>query len=305
MRDSLVWLPSEDGRSCLRAIQKALQPHPAIQIQHLPTPWRYEQAYPHCYNVMQQLNTPVSAIFGFSDSLALAARDAGRALHVVDDQTLIVGINGDPLALAAIVEGGMTATMQTPAADFGTQALDLAVHAGRGQPLPTHFSYQPRLVTSQNVADVAVQQLMSMAALPSRLVGFNRKLDQQRQTQLETSLEINRRAGLILDRQHLSQAITELIRTNYGYDEAHLYLWNAREQILILDQPESYDSQRTSLYPDSSSVLQAALLDNEPIFIPNTRHSRRFTPDLYAPATRACGYSGSSGWADCGAARSA
>ncbi|MEM8532071.1 MAG: ATP-binding protein [Chloroflexota bacterium] len=283
----LTGIPGDDGRSRLKGIQNVLQSHPSIQFQHLPTPWRYEQAYPHCYNAMRQLNAPIGAIFGFSDSLALAARDAGRALQIVDDRTLVVGINGDPLALAAIVEGSMTATMQTPAADFGTQALDLAVQAARGQPLPPHFSYHPRLVTSQNVADVAVQQLVAMAALPSRLVGYSRKLDQQRQTQLETGLAINQRAGLILDRQHLSQIITELIRTNYDYDEAHVYLWNAQEQLLILDEPESYDSERRSLYPDHSPVLQAAMLSNEPIFIPNTQHSRRFAPDPYAPATRA------------------
>ena len=186
------WSPHH-GR--LIGIQDALRPHANLRLVHIPSQWRYEQAYPQIYAAMQQLHEPIDAVFGFSDSLALAARDAGRALGLLDDRALVVGINGDPLALVAIIEGSMTATMQTPAAELGSQGVELAIRAAQGQPLPEHFSFKPQLVTAENVASVAAQQLLALAALPSRLVGFSRRQDQQRLTQLETSLEINRRAG--------------------------------------------------------------------------------------------------------------
>jgi signal transduction histidine kinase/AraC-like DNA-binding protein/DNA-binding response OmpR family regulator len=274
----------EHGR--LAGLRAALRPHPSLRLVHIPSRWRYEQAYPQIYEAMQQLRGPIDAIFGFSDSLALAARDAGRALGRLNERTLVVGINGDPLALAAIAEGHMTATMQTPAADFGTQALDLAVRAAQGLPLPEHVSYQPRLVTAANVAEVAAQQLIALAALPSRLVGFSRQQEQQRMTQIETSLEINRRAGLILDRQHLAREITELIRANYGYDEVQLFLWDTTAQMLVLEPPDQPVDRRVALSPDESPVLSAALQRNEPVFIPDMRHSHRFAPDPRYPETR-------------------
>jgi signal transduction histidine kinase/ABC-type sugar transport system substrate-binding protein/AraC-like DNA-binding protein len=278
--------PGEDGRSRLAGIRDAIGRHPALRLEHIPTLWRYEQAYPQIEQALQQRRGPIDAIFGFSDSLALAARDAACALGRIDARTLVVGINGDPLALAAIAEGHMTATMQTPAADFGTQALDLAVRAARGMPLPDHFSYQPRLVTAANVAEVAAQQLIALAALPSRLVGFSRQQEQQRMTQIETSLEINRRAGLILDRQHLAREITELIRANYGYDEVQLFLWDATTQMLVLEPPDQPVDRRVALNPNESPVLSAALQRNEPVFVPDMRHSHRFAPDPRYPETR-------------------
>ncbi|MCG8349578.1 MAG: substrate-binding domain-containing protein [Chloroflexales bacterium] len=275
----------EDGRSRFEGIRDVLQRYPDIRLCHIVSPWRYDQAYPHIAAAMRKLETPIDAIFGFSDSVALAARDAGHELGVIDAQTLVVGVNGDPLALAAIAAGSMAATVQTSAADFGTQALDLAVRGAQGLPLPNHFSYQPRLVTAQNVAEVAVQQLIAMADLPNRLVGYSRQQEQRRLMQLETSLEINRRTGLILDRDHLSHAIADLIRANYGYDEVQIFRWNNQEQALFLEQPDKSVERWTPIRAAISPVLRAAIERNAPIFIPDTRHSHRFAPDPHYPET--------------------
>jgi signal transduction histidine kinase/AraC-like DNA-binding protein/ActR/RegA family two-component response regulator len=274
----------EHGR--LIGAREALAVHPSLSLVHVPSAWRYEHAYPQISEALQQFGSRFDAIFGFSDSLALAARDAGRALGLVDERTLIVGINGDPLALAAIAEGGMTATMQTPAADLGLQAIELATRAAQGLALPEHFSFKPQLVTAENVTEIAARQLFAMAALPSRLVGFNRRQEQQRLVQLETSLEINRRAGLILDRQRLAYVIAELIRTNYAYDQAQLFLWDSRTQTLALEQPDQSTAPSICYRLDEAPILRAALERNEPIFIPDVRHSHRFAPDPYHPATR-------------------
>ncbi len=218
----------EDGKSRIAGIHDALRPYPQMQITHIPSLWRYERAYPQIVAGMRQLGPPLDAIFGLSDSLALAARDAAHTLGLLDRNTLIVGINGDPLALAAIANGSMAATVETSASDFGCQAVELACRAARGQRLPTHFSARPHLVTVENVAELAIQKLVGIAELPSRLVGVNRQREQQRMTQLEVGLAINRRVGTILDRQQLAHEIANLICSNYGYDRVQIWLW--REQ---------------------------------------------------------------------------
>lgn len=269
----------EDGRSRLAGMRAVIESYSEMCLQHIPSLWRYELAFPQILAGMRALDRPIDAIFGLSDSLALAARDAGRELGLVDSNTLIVGINGDPLALAAIFDGSMAATVRTSAADLGRQAIELALRAAQGFDLPIHFSYQPTLVTTDNVAEVAIQQLIAMASLPNRLVGYSRRQEQQRMVQLETSLEINRRAGLILDRQRLSYAIAELIRANYRYDEAHLVRWDAETRQFTLEQPDRPPHQRRAMHIDESPVLGAAIEQNQPIFIPDTRHSHRFAPD--------------------------
>jgi signal transduction histidine kinase/AraC-like DNA-binding protein/ABC-type sugar transport system substrate-binding protein/CheY-like chemotaxis protein len=271
----------EDGRSRIAGVCEALRRYPQIHVRHIPSAWRYEHAYPQVEAALRECDRPIDAIFGLSDSLALAARDAGRALGLIDRSTLIVGVNGDPLALAAIADGSMTATIDTPAPEFGVQAVDLACRAARGEPLPPHLGYTPRLVTAENVADVAMQKLIGIAELPSRLVGVNRQLEQQRLIQLETSLEINRRSGSILNRQQLSEEIADLIRSNYGYDAVQLFLWLEHEQAFVANRA---GGARIPL--DAAGLLGQALWRNEPIFVPDVRHSQRFPPDPHWPDTR-------------------
>jgi len=275
----LMEMEGEDGSTRLVGIQETLKKYPDISFFHIPSLWRYDQAFPQIETAMRQLDKPFDAIFGLSDSLALAAGDAGRALGLVDDKTIIVGINGDPLALAAIAEGSMSATVETSALDFGAQAVELACQAARRETLPAHFNYKPRLITAENVAEIALQKLIAIANIPSRLVGVNRQLEQNRLTQLETSAAINQRVGSLLDRQELSREIANLICANYGYDRVQLFLWSEQEQLLVLDEPLSSSSGRICLELHESGLLAEALLRNETIFIPDTHHSNRFPPD--------------------------
>ncbi|MEP7187600.1 MAG: ATP-binding protein [Roseiflexaceae bacterium] len=276
----------EDGRSRLAGVQDALAAFPDIRITHIPSVWRYERALDSISAAMQQLDAPIDAIFGLSDSLALAGRDSGRALGLLPERALIVGINGDPSALAAIADGSMAATIETSAADFAAQALGLASQAARGQPLPNHFGYQPRLVTSANVDAVAMQKLTEIANLPNRLVGVNHQQDQRQLTQLRASLEISRRIGSILDRQQLLSEIADIIRTSYGYDRVQLFQWHEQEQMLTLDQ-SGYDlGIRARIPATDPGVLAEALRRNAPIFIADTRHSHRFPSDPSWPETQ-------------------
>ncbi len=274
--------PNEEDYSGTRVIgiRETLKKYPEISFFHIPSFWRYDDALPQIETAMREFDQPFDAIFGLCDSLALAARDAGRGLGLVDQHTIIAGINGDPLALAAIAEGSMSATVETSTLDFGSQLVELACQAAHGERLPDHFGYKMRLITTENVAEVALEKLIGIANIPSRLVGVNLHLEQNRLTQLETSAAINRRVGALLDRQELSQEIADLIRANYGYDRVQLFLWSEQEQLLVLDEPAPPAGGRVSLPLHKSGLLAEALLRNETISIPDTHHSKRFPPDI-------------------------
>ena len=276
----------DDGHSRVAGFQNALAMYPAIRFQHIPTQWSYDEAYAQVYAALSAIDGIPDAIFGLSDTLALAARDAGRTLGRVDAHTLIVGVNGDPLALAAISEGSMTATVETSTEDLGRRAVDLACQLARHHPVPRYYSYQSRLVTAQNVGDVAAQKLIGIAKLPSRLIGANRQQQQERVIQLETSLAINRRVGAILNSRQLAGEIAQLIRDSYGYDQVWFYRWLAAEQRFEREDAGHEPAHAASIPLERAGVLAQALLENAPLFIPDARRSSRFMQDPDWPDTR-------------------
>lgn len=281
----LVTQDADDGSSRLLGFGDALRQYPLLSFEHIPTAWDYERARRQVEDAIRHLSKPVDAIFGLSDTIALAARDAGRAAGVVDRRTLIGGINGDPLALAAIAEGSMTLTMETPASEMGRKAIELASQVVRGERLPPHFSYQPYLVTADNVNAVALQKLITIADMPSRLVGVNRRQEQNRLTQLETSIEIGRRVGALLDRQQLLSEISTLVRSNYGYDDAQVLLWSEAEQCLIRVLPEQAADKPDRIPLDRAGVLGEVVRTKSLVFIPDAHKSSRFPPDPDWPET--------------------
>ncbi|MEZ4610684.1 MAG: hypothetical protein R2838_10630 [Caldilineaceae bacterium] len=105
------------------------------------------------------------------------------------------------------------------------------------------------LVTQDNVAQIALRKLGAIADLPSRLVGVNRQREEQRITQLEAGLAINRRLGSILDGDELQQEIADLIRTSYDYDHVQIFVWAEDERALILHQPGVPAAARNSCAP--------------------------------------------------------
>lgn len=271
---------------------------PGIRCIHVPTMWRYEEAY----DVIMEDSThwrrlvgdrPLAGIFGISDSLALAGRDAFRLLGLADDSTQIVGINGDPLAVAAIIAGTMHATVETSAWDLARKLLDFACQAARGRPLPAYFPHLQRLVTAANAAQVAAEKLVSIADVPSRLVDVNLRREQQRLVQMQTSLELNRRVGSILDGQELLGELADIIRTRYDFDHVQLFWWRETDGCLVLDQPVgghipggATGSHRSCLALEVSGALGQALMRNQAIYIPDTLASQRFAPDPAWPDCR-------------------
>ena len=276
----------DNGESRLEGCRNILERYPGISVIHIPAPWTYPPAYDRLREILCEITTPFDGILGLSDSLALAARDAVAAAGLNRDHTVVVGINGDHLALAAIIEGTMAATVETPAAELGRQLIELAFKAASGETLSPHFDYKPRLVTRQNAAEIAAEKLVASATMPSRLVGFSRDQEAQRLRQLETSLAISQRVGSILDRQQLSHDIAETIRANYGYDEVQILLWAENEKAFIPETLAAAGGRPPRIPLAESGVLGHTLLRNQPTFIPDMQRSHLFPPDPRLPACR-------------------
>jgi signal transduction histidine kinase/AraC-like DNA-binding protein len=288
--------------SRLQAAYDVFAQFPGISVIHLPAPWdrtgalaaaqaaldeiaplaAHSGRLPHLHDAESALAWlapfsdlpvvtagPFRGIFGLSDTLALVGQEVCRQRHLLAQDAVVVGINGDPLAIAAIARGEMAATVATSAAHLATEALRLACLAATGAPLPTEFDYCPQLVTVANVAEIALAKLVAIADVPSRLVGVNRRQEERRLIQLQTSLEINRRIGAILDGETLMREISELIRTNYGYDYVQVFLWDDTNQTLVRRLPKlgSGLPERWSLA--ESGLLGRALLSRRPVYAPD------------------------------------
>jgi len=125
----IVGGPESHSVNRVEGIHQALGKYPRIRQYHILGPWDYTQAYTIFLETMRTLPEPVDAIVGLSDSLALAGRHAVQRVGIANSNTLITGVNGDLLALAAIADGSMAATVETSATNFGSQLVDLACQA--------------------------------------------------------------------------------------------------------------------------------------------------------------------------------
>jgi len=178
----------------------------------------------------------------------------------------------------------MTATVETSAEKMGEQVVEMAIRAAQRKPLPPKYYLQPRLITKENVADVAVEKLVAIAHIPTLMVGLNRQEQQNRLRQLETSGAINQRMGTLLDSRCLSQEIAEMIRANYGFDLVQVYLWSKENQAFVLENCD-YGAIPEYISLDQAGLLGEAIRNGEPILIPDTYQSQRYPPDPHYPRT--------------------
>lgn len=276
----------EGGQQRVAALRAVFDQRPALRWRHIPTPWAYPQAYPVIIEALRRCAEPIAAIVGISDTLALAAQSAAQSLGLLTDQTLIIGINGDPLALAAVAEGRMSATVDTDATSFGREALTAAYQIACGIPAPRRLRLRPALVTTQNVGDSALRKLIAIADIPTRLVGINRQAEQARLSQLELVATLNQQVGGILQRQALLAEVAELIRTHYRYDQIGVYRWQSADQALWKEYPHDGAAAEATITIAQAGLIGAVALSGEPAFIPDVRHSLRYPPDAAHPQSR-------------------
>jgi len=239
------------GESRLDGFRDALRPYPEITGGHIPAFWRYAQTYPLLLAALQDYPRHIDAIFGLSDTIVLAARDAARKLGIISDEMVLVGLNGDPLALAAIAEGNLAGTVDTGAADIGTRALTLAHEAALGMPQPPVIDHNFQLITRENVASVATQKLIAIANIPTQMVGYSRQEERERLSQLQINTEITRQIGSLRERDRVAEIVSRLVRQYYDYEWVRILRWSEQDQSLLLfGGDQSPASQRVPLDQD-------------------------------------------------------
>ena len=272
----------DSAESRVQGFLAALTPSRRAAVRHVSCSWALETARQRveAYLVARP-GLVVDAVFGLSDTLALAADVVCRSLSRLRDGALVVGVNGDPMALAAINAGRMAATVELDLDDLAAQAFEIALRAARGEPMPSLFACRQRIITAENVAEAATRKLLSIASLPTQLIEDNQRHERQRVIQVETSAAIDRKVGLLLDEQQLSQALTSLIRDSYGFDHARFLRVDPESGRLIMPRDEGGPEVGPEGKPDGP--LAYALERNQPVFIPDTAASHRFPPDPHWP----------------------
>src|ERR1041385_4705568 len=75
---------ADNGRTRLAGFYNALSQFPCISCDHIPTAWSYAKAKEQIAEAFQSVRTPVQAIFGLSDTVALAAREVIDKLGPAD-----------------------------------------------------------------------------------------------------------------------------------------------------------------------------------------------------------------------------
>ncbi len=279
---------SPTARLRIEGFFSILARYPGMRCTHAGIGWTYDQGLESLLHESERwaagfADHHIDAIFGLSDSLALAGRDAARILGMLDASTLVVGINGDPLALAAIQTGTMHATIETSPERLGADLAEFGLRAAQRQVLPDHFPYAFELVTAANITAVAMRKLLAIAQIPSRLVNVNFMLEQQRITQMKTSVELNQRVGSILDQDELLAEMAEIIRARYEYEQAQLFVWSQGERTLVRVQERRADDEPLAIPLAQSGALGHALLHNQFVYIPDVPNSKRFAPDARWP----------------------
>ena len=275
----------DDGRSRFTGFSSAFRRYPNIRFHHIPTHWDEERVRSEIDDALRKQRYHVDAFIGFSDLLALIGRQALLEFGLGDANTPVFGINGDPPALAAIIEGQMCATIETSATHLANRAFDIALDIVYGQPYPAHFEYNPRLITNENAAKVAAEKLVAIANIPDRLIGLERQWRDEYRNFFGTSLDISRQIGSVLKPERLPIELAALIRGHFGYDHAELFTWSEHEQTLTLVTDEaSKPGIRIPLL--NAGVLSEALTRDKPVFLPDAQHSFRYARDPVYPETR-------------------
>ena len=95
-------------------------------------------------------NPDLQGVFAGTDEIALGVVEAARRLGILG-RVVIVGVGGTMPALAAIEAGRLEGSVRTDPEELGRRAVQAAVRAARGDPVPRSQVVDVALVTEDNV----------------------------------------------------------------------------------------------------------------------------------------------------------
>lgn len=278
---------ADNGRRPLDSLRNALSGYAGITITHIPCDFSSDRAIPQIEAGLRRLERRIDALVGLTDDLALAARKCGMALGLIGPETLVGGLTGDSVALAAVADGSLTATLELSKADLADRAVRLAMRAADGLRIPSSFASELRLVTADNVREVGMQKLIALAEMPRRLADESRQREQNQVAQLEIAAAISRRVSSLLDRQECVRELGQLIRETYDYDEVRLFVRPSGDGPLRLLPSDGASSAEVAIALADPGVAADVLVRDEPIFLADAQHSACYRPDPAWPETRA------------------
>jgi diguanylate cyclase (GGDEF)-like protein len=263
------------GQGRLRGFLAAMAAAPGIQVEHIPCYWTYPETYQEMRRVLQNRTEAIDAIFGASDTILFAARDACLELGKIAEHTLLVGLNGDPLGLAAVADGLIHATIDMGAEDVGAAAFEYAHQAASGKAIPKAIPEVFQLVTSDNVASVAARKLTSLANLSNHLVGYDRQKEHDRLMQLEAVAELSHQISAMLSQADLSMGIGAAVRRGFGYEWTRILRYDEGNRSLVYYGGDNSPVSACVPIPQDE-LLQYAASQSERVIIPDTHTSFRW-----------------------------
>jgi len=148
----LEGIPGHDtGDSRLRGFRDGIKNTPGVQIVASQTAnWERDQGF-NVFQNMLQAHPEIDTIFACNDMMALGAVEAIRAAGKTG-AIRVVGFDAVDDARKAIVEGTMAASVAQSPSEMGRIAVENAVHALRGEPVPAETKVKIELITKANAS---------------------------------------------------------------------------------------------------------------------------------------------------------
>ena len=141
----------ETGDSRVRGFRDAIKGSPGVTIvASQPANWERDQGFNVFQNILQA-HADIDTVFACNDIMALGAIEAiaaaGRAGSI-----RVLGFDAIDDARRAIMEGKMTATVAQYPDEMGRAAIEAAVKAMKGEPVPADIGVRIGLITKENAA---------------------------------------------------------------------------------------------------------------------------------------------------------
>ena len=111
--------------------------------------WLQDEGYDIATDMLQA-HPDITVMFGRADGLALGASQAARNAGL--DDILVVGFDGDPSGIQAVVDGELGATIVQQTTLMGKMAVDSALQLIDGEELPAEQLQEGILATKDNAA---------------------------------------------------------------------------------------------------------------------------------------------------------
>lgn len=149
----VFWSPTHSGhRERVEGLENVLKDYPDVKVlvRHA---IQAADPVPECRAAMESIlvaNPKIDGVFCIYDMPAIGVTQAIEASN--RDGIVVVGVDGDPMALKYIKEGrGLEATCAQSAAEIGGTAAELAMKAIKGEKVPETTYTTLTLITKENV----------------------------------------------------------------------------------------------------------------------------------------------------------